>query len=163
MAARIVVTHYRYKPPPPRKKGEAREPMPTVVVHIPTAKPPAASKRAAKAETSVPAPRRVPPLLTIVVATNQKRLKRLRTELRMAQPGEPSPEVDAFFATCARVGRCRLGEKPDAASPERQAFARLQPAAAGSPAWRRLHRPQAAGIGYRIRNPCRRHGLRGRR
>jgi hypothetical protein len=43
-------------------------------------------------------------LLTIVVATNQKRLKRLRAELRMAQPGEPSPEVDAFFARNVRPG-----------------------------------------------------------
>jgi len=40
----------------------------------------------------------------IVVTTNQKRLKRLRAELRMAEPREPSPEVDAFFARNVRPG-----------------------------------------------------------
>jgi hypothetical protein len=44
------------------------------------------------------------PMPTIVVATSQKRLKRLRAELRMAQPSEPSPEVDAFFARNVRPG-----------------------------------------------------------
>jgi hypothetical protein len=43
-------------------------------------------------------------LPTVVVATNQKRLKRLRAELRMAEPHEPSPEVEAFFACNVRPG-----------------------------------------------------------
>jgi hypothetical protein len=40
----------------------------------------------------------------VVVATRQKRLKRLRAELRMAEPREPSPEVEAFFARNVRPG-----------------------------------------------------------
>jgi hypothetical protein len=42
----------------------------------------------------------------VVVAINQKRLKRLRAELRMAAPSEPSPEaeVEAFFAHNVRPG-----------------------------------------------------------
>jgi len=92
----IIVTSYRYKRPPPKKKGRAVEA--TVVVHAPPAKSLAASQRKGpvKAADPAPAPSR-PPLPTVVVATNQKRLKRLRAELRTAQPGEPNPEVDAFF------------------------------------------------------------------
>jgi len=99
----IVVTSYRYKRPPPMKKGRAVEAAATVVVHTPPAKSPAASQRKGPAQAADSAPSR-PPLPTVVVATNQKRLKRLRAELRMAQPGEPSPEVEAFFARNVRRG-----------------------------------------------------------
>jgi hypothetical protein len=40
-------------------------------------------------------------LPTIIVAANRKRL---RAELRTAEPREPSPEVDAFFACNVRLG-----------------------------------------------------------
>jgi hypothetical protein len=99
---RIVVTSYRYKHPPPKKKGRALNApaIPTMVVHAPTAKPPPASKRAAKPEAAPPpAPHQAPPLPTIVVATNQKRPKRPRGELRMAQPSEPCPKIGTFFAS----------------------------------------------------------------
>ena len=103
MTARIVVTSYRYKRPSPKKKPRAVESAATVVVHA--AKPAGDSKRRRpKAKLpAAPLPTR-PPLPTIVVATNQKRLKRLRAELRMAAPSEPSPEVDAFFARDVRPG-----------------------------------------------------------
>jgi hypothetical protein len=76
----------------------------TVVVR--PSKPPAderGTKRPAPKAQSAGTPSR-PPLPTIVVATNQKRLKRLRAELRLAEPREPSPEVDAFFARNVRPG-----------------------------------------------------------
>jgi hypothetical protein len=99
----IVVTSYRYKRPPPKKKPRAVEVAATAVVHRP--KPVAAGKRPrpkAKPPAAVPPSR--PALPTVVVATSQKRLKRLRAELRMAEPHEPSPEVDAFFARNVRPG-----------------------------------------------------------
>jgi hypothetical protein len=99
----IVVTSYRYKRPPPKKKPRAVEVAATVVVHQP--KPEGDTKRARpKAKQPAAAPLTRPPLPTVVVATNQKRLKRLRAELRMAEPHEPSPEVDAFFARNVRPG-----------------------------------------------------------
>jgi hypothetical protein len=104
---RIVVTHYRYKRPPPKKKPRAVEVAATVVVvHAP--KSPAADKRSkkrpvAKAQGADAPPSR-PPLPTVVVATSQKRLKRLRAELEMAEPHEPSPEMEAFFAHNVRPG-----------------------------------------------------------
>jgi hypothetical protein len=99
----IVVTSYRYKRPPPKKKPRAVEVAATVVVHAP--KPEGDTKRARpKVKQPPAAPTTRPPLPTVVVATNQKRLKRLRAELRMAEPHEPSPEVDAFFARNVRPG-----------------------------------------------------------
>jgi hypothetical protein len=44
------------------------------------------------------------PLPTVVFATSQKRLKRLRAELRTAVPREANPEVNAFFARNVRPG-----------------------------------------------------------
>jgi hypothetical protein len=99
----IVVTSYRYKRPPPKKKPRAVEIAAAVVVHAPKVE--AAGKRPRpKAKPPAAAPPIRPPLPTVVVATNQKRLKHLRAELRMAEPREPSPEVDAFFARNVRPG-----------------------------------------------------------
>jgi hypothetical protein len=113
--SRIVVTSYRYKRPPPKKKLRAVEIAATVVVR--PAKAPAADERSRKRpepeHQSTAAPPSRPPLPTIVVATNQKRLKRLRAELRTAEPHEPSPEVDAFFARNVRPG----GPLPPARKP----------------------------------------------
>jgi hypothetical protein len=93
----IVVTSYRYKRPPPKQKKpravEVAAATAPVVVHRPRPKP--------EADTKPPSR---PPLPTVVVATNQKRLKRLRAELRMAEPREPNPEVEAFFARNVRPG-----------------------------------------------------------
>jgi hypothetical protein len=102
---RIVVYAHRYKRPPPKKKPRTVELAATVVVHAPK---PAADERGkkrpvAKAQSAAAPPSR-PPLRTVVIATNQKRLKRLRAELRMARPREPSPEVEAFFARNVRPG-----------------------------------------------------------
>jgi hypothetical protein len=94
----IVVTHYRYKRPPPKKKPRAAEVAAAVVVHAPEPVRPRPKAKPAAAPPSRP------PLPTVVVATNQKRLKRLRAELRMAEPHEPSPEIDAFFARNVRPG-----------------------------------------------------------
>jgi hypothetical protein len=142
--SRIVVYAHRYKRPPPKKKLRAVESAAAVVVHAP--KPQAAEERARKRPVAKPKSTALPsrpPLPTIVVATNQKRLKRLRAELRMAEPREPSSEVEAFFARNVRPGgRCRPRARLDATSPERQTFAGLHGTAAGSPAWSHLHRPQ---------------------
>jgi hypothetical protein len=100
---RIVVTSYRYKRPPPKKKGGAVDGAPTVVVHTPKSQPDSKRPRP-QAKQPAAAPPSRPRLPTVVVATNQKRLKRLRAELRMAEPGEPSPEVEAFFARNVRPG-----------------------------------------------------------
>jgi hypothetical protein len=92
----IVVYAHRYRPPP-KKKPRAVEVAATVVVHTP--KPEGDGKRSRpRVERPAAAPPTRPPLPTVVVATNQKRLKRLRAELRTAEPSEPSPEVEAFFA-----------------------------------------------------------------
>jgi hypothetical protein len=40
----------------------------------------------------------------IVAATGEKQLKRQHAERRAAEPREPSPEVDAFFARNVRPG-----------------------------------------------------------
>jgi hypothetical protein len=98
----IVVTSYRYKRPPPKKKPRAVEVAATVVVHTP--KPEGDARPRPKAKQPAAAPPTRPPLPTVVVATNQKRLKQLRAELRLAEPREPSPEVDAFFARNVRPG-----------------------------------------------------------
>jgi hypothetical protein len=99
----IVVTSYRYKRPPPKKKPRAVEVAATVVVR--PAKPEADGKRPRpKAKPPPAAPPSRPPLPTVVVATSQKRLKRLRAELRTAEPGEPNPEVNAFLARNVRPG-----------------------------------------------------------
>jgi hypothetical protein len=74
-----------------------------VVVHASKAPADARSKKR-PAPQSTGAPPSRPPLPTIVVATSQKRLKRLRAELRTAEPHEPSPEVDAFFVRNVRPG-----------------------------------------------------------
>jgi hypothetical protein len=98
-----VVTHYRYKRPPPKRKPRAVEIAATVVAR--PLKPPAdarGKKRPAPKAQSAGTSR--PPLPTVVVAISQKRLKRLRAELRMAEPHEPSPDVDAFFARNVRPG-----------------------------------------------------------
>jgi hypothetical protein len=100
----IVVTSYRYKRPPPKKKPRAVEVAATVVVHTP--KPEADGKRGRPKAKQPPAaaPPTRPPLPTVVVSKNQKRLKRLRAELKMAEPHEPNPEVDAFFARNVHPG-----------------------------------------------------------
>jgi hypothetical protein len=99
----IVVTSYRYKRPPPKKKPRAVEIAAAVVVHTP--KPEAGGKRPRpNAKLPAAAPPSRPPLPTAVVATNQRRLKHLRAELRMAELREPAPEVDAFFARNVRPG-----------------------------------------------------------
>jgi hypothetical protein len=67
----------------------------SVVVHTP--KPEADARPRPKAKQPAAAPPTRPALPTVVVATNQKRLKHLRAELRMAEPHEPSPEVEGFF------------------------------------------------------------------
>ena len=100
---RIVVYAHRYKRPPPKKKPRVVEAPATVVVHAPKAPADERGKKRPAQPQSTVAPSR-PPLPTIVVAKNQKRLKRLRAELRMAQPHESSPEVDAFFARNVRPG-----------------------------------------------------------
>jgi hypothetical protein len=106
--ARIVVTHHRYKRPSPKKKPRAVELAATVVVHAPKpaqrsgASPPPPPRTKEKPAAAPPPSR--PPLPTVVVATNQKRLKRLRAELRMAELHAPSPEVEAFFARNVRLG-----------------------------------------------------------
>lgn len=51
-----------------------------------------------KAKAGPPKP--VPP--TIVVGIGEKRMKRLRAERRAAEPREPSPEIEAFFARNVR-------------------------------------------------------------
>ena len=103
MATRIVVYAYRYKRPPPKKKPRVVEIAAAVVVHAP--KPGGNGKPSRpKAKQPAAAPPGRPPLPAIVVGTNQKRLKRLRAELRVAEPHEPSPEVDAFFARNVRPG-----------------------------------------------------------
>jgi len=94
----IIVASYRYKHPPPKKKPRAVEIAAAVVVHAPKPERPRPKAKPAAAPPSRP------PLPTVVVATNQKRLKRLRAELRMAQPREPSPEMEAFFARNVRPG-----------------------------------------------------------
>jgi hypothetical protein len=102
---RIVVYAHRYKRPPPKKKARAVEFAAAAVVHAP--KSPAderGKKRAVTTPQRADAPPSRPPLPTVVVATSQKRLKRLRAEPRMAQPREPNPEVDAFFARNVRPG-----------------------------------------------------------
>jgi hypothetical protein len=101
---RIVVYAHRYKRPRSKKKPRAVEIAATVVVR--PSKPPAderGTKRPVPQPQSAGTPSR-PSLPTIVVATSQTRLKRLRAELRMAEPHEPSPEVDAFFARNVRPG-----------------------------------------------------------
>jgi hypothetical protein len=95
----IVVTSYRYKRPPPKKKPRAVEVAASVVVHTP--EPVADARPRPETKQTAAAPPKRPPLPTVVVATNQKRL---RAELRMAEPQEPSPEVEAFFARNVRPG-----------------------------------------------------------
>jgi hypothetical protein len=102
----IVVTSYRYKRPPPKKKQKGPAVEVAAVVHRPQPKPEADTNRSrptVKPPTAA-APLSRPPLPTVVVATNQKRLKRLRAELRMAELREPNPEVEAFFARNVRPG-----------------------------------------------------------
>jgi hypothetical protein len=86
----IVVYAHRYRRPP-KRKPRALEGATAVVVHA--RRQPAADergkKRPVKAESAAPPNR--PPLPTIVIGTNEKRLKRLRAELRMAEPSEPRP------------------------------------------------------------------------
>jgi hypothetical protein len=74
----VVVTHYRYKRPPPKKK-------------------PSAMARAEKAAAATKA------LPTVVRPTSERLLKRLRAE-RAQQANTPNPEVDAFFARNVRPG-----------------------------------------------------------
>jgi hypothetical protein len=100
----IVFCAHRYKRPPPKKKLRAAEIAAAVVAHEPKqAADELGKKRPVTKPQSVGTSRR-PPLPTVVVATDQKQLKRLRAELRMAQPREPSPEVEAFFARNVRPG-----------------------------------------------------------
>jgi hypothetical protein len=103
VTTRIVVYAHRYRRPPPKKKPRAVEIAATVVVHAPKPEPDSKRPRP-KAKQPAAAPPSRPPLPTVVAATNQKRLKRLRAELRMAEPSEPSPEVEAFFAHNVRPG-----------------------------------------------------------
>jgi hypothetical protein len=82
---RIVITSYRYKRPPPKKKPRAVESAAMVVVHAPNPEADGKPRRTrAKQPAAAPPPGR-PPLPTVVVATSQKRLKHLRTELRNGQ------------------------------------------------------------------------------
>jgi hypothetical protein len=74
--ARIVVYAHRPKRPAPKQKASALA-------------------RAAKAATTKALP-------TIVTPTSEKQLKRLRMERAQQPSGEPSPEVDAFFARNVR-------------------------------------------------------------
>jgi hypothetical protein len=100
----IVAYAHRYKRSPPKKKLQAAEIAVTMVVYAPkTATDESGKKRPVTKPQSTVTPSR-PPLPTVVVATSQKRLKRLRAELRMAELREPSPEIDAFFARNVRPG-----------------------------------------------------------
>jgi hypothetical protein len=73
----IVVYAHRPKRPPPRQKASALA---------------RAAKAAAKA------------LPTIVTATSEKQLKRLRIERAQEPSNEISPEVEAFFTRNVRPG-----------------------------------------------------------
>ena len=103
---RIVVYTHHYKRPPPKKKAPAVKITAALVVHAPKA---AGDERETRQRPHVRTFRIVgtpsrQPLPAVVVATSEKRLKLLRAERWAAQPREPSPEIQAFFARNVRPG-----------------------------------------------------------
>jgi hypothetical protein len=76
----------RPKRPPPKQKASVLE-------------------RAAKAAAATKAlPRSLGRSPTVVTTTSEKQLRRLRMERAQQPSGEPSPEVEAFFARNVRPG-----------------------------------------------------------
>jgi hypothetical protein len=103
---RIVITHYRYKRPPPKKKTKAADVAPAQVVR--SAKP----KATAKSPDNVSA--RPPP--TIAVSASGKQSKRLSADRLLALAREPKPRL-SLRGTCAQAGRWLGHANPDGHHP----------------------------------------------
>jgi hypothetical protein len=103
----IVVTHYRYKRPPPKRKAV------TVAVEVPVVVVTKGSSRRKPRSAIEPRPEAPPPAAkpTVVVSVSRKRARLLRS-VAEGPIGQPSPEVAAFFAKNVRPGGPRSPRKP---------------------------------------------------
>jgi hypothetical protein len=105
--ARIVTTHYRYKPPP-RKRKAVPQPRPAVATKRATL--PGTGKRAANDDRKLVAAKK--PALVITASRKLTKLRRMELALADDDAPEATARVKAFFARMIRPGGALPPEKP---------------------------------------------------